>query len=223
LHIKAIIFDLDNTLMDRDTTFRKYSEQFVNDHLGHLDQLTQAEIVSDLKVRDADGYRDKQAFFEEMVECLPWKKQALTVPEIELYYNTHYMTHACKMDYVDEVLAYCQSQGYLMAIMTNGKHHIQYGKMGLLQLGEQFHTVIVSEDAGMKKPDRRIYQMALDKLEVAAENTVFVGDHPRNDIWGANQVGIRGIWLRRYHGWDDSLGIKPWKTIDQLNELLGII
>lgn len=222
MHIKAIIFDLDNTLMDRDTTFRKYSEQFVNDHLGHLDPITQDEIIGDLKVRDADGYRDKQAFFEEMVECLPWKNP-LTALEIEAYYNTHYMTHACKMDYVEEAIAYCQRRGYLLAIMTNGPHQIQYEKMNLLQLGEQFHTVIVSEDAGMNKPDPRIYQMALDKLEVTAENTVFVGDHPVNDIWGAHQVGIRGIWLRRNHPWDQSLGMNPWKTIDQLNEIMEII
>ncbi|WP_232510184.1 HAD family hydrolase [Paenibacillus crassostreae] len=220
--IKAIIFDFDNTLMDRDMTFRKYAEQFVCEHLDHLDPQTQDVIVSDLIVRDADGYRDKQAFFEEMVEVLPWKKP-LTAAEIKTFYNTHYMTHACRMDYVEEVLAYCSHRGYLMAVMTNGQHQIQYGKMDNLQLRDSFHTVIVSEDAGMKKPDPRIYQMALDQLEVEAEQCVFVGDHPVNDIWGANQLGIRGVWLRRNHKWDDSLGMKPWKSIDQLNELLEII
>ncbi|WP_438350230.1 HAD family hydrolase [Paenibacillus sp. FA6] len=222
MHIKAVIFDLDNTLMDRDMTFRKFTEQFVGEHLGHLDQHIQDEIVSDLKVRDADGYRNKQGFFAEMVEVLPWNN-LVTASEIEAYYNKHYMTHACRMDYVEEVLAYCKYRGYRMGIMTNGPHYNQYRKMDVLQLRELFHTVIVSEDAGMKKPDQRIYQMALDKLQVSAENTVFVGDHPVNDIWGANQVGIRGIWLRRNHLWDDSLGMKPWKMIDQLNELMEII
>jgi putative hydrolase of the HAD superfamily len=222
LHIKAIIFDLDNTLMDRDMTFRKFSEQFVSEHLGHLDQQTQDKIVADLKVRDADGYRNKQEFFAEMVAVLPWVNP-ITAIEIEAYYNIHYMTHACRMEFVEEALAHCQTRGYLMAIMTNGQHHIQYGKMDILQLRELFHTIVISEDAGMKKPDPRIYQMALDKLQVSAENTIFIGDHPVNDIWGANQVGIRGIWLRRNHLWDDSLGMKPWKTIDQLNELIEII
>lgn len=222
MNIKAIIFDLDNTLMDRDMTFHKYTEQFLNEHLGHLDQQAQDEIIADLKVRDADGYRDKQSFFEEMVDCLPWKNP-LTAHEIEAYYNKHYMTHASKMKYVEETIAHCQSRGYLLAIMTNGPHEIQYEKMNLLQLGEQFHTVIVSEDTGMSKPDPRIYELALDQMGVAAENTIFVGDHPRNDIWGAYQVGIRGIWLRRNHSWDESWGVKPWKTIDQLNELMDII
>ncbi|MNP12091.1 Pyrimidine 5'-nucleotidase YjjG [compost metagenome] len=220
--IQAIIFDLDNTLMDRDMTFRKFSEQFVREHLGHLDPLTQAEIVADLKVRDADGYRNKQEFFVEMEEVLPWEVP-VTASEIEAYYNIHYMTHACRMAYVEEALAHCKRRGYRMGIMTNGQHDIQYGKMDMLQLTELFHTVIVSEDTGMKKPDQRIYQMALDKLEVPAENTVFIGDHPVNDIWGAYQVGIRGVWLRRNHPWDDSLGMKPWKSIDQLNELMEII
>lgn len=222
MDLKAVIFDLDNTLMDRDTTFRKFSEQFVTDHLNHLGEFTQAEIVADMKVRDADGYRNKQEFFQELVDVLPWREK-LSAVDIEQYYNTHYMTHACRMAYVEESLIHCYQRGFVMGMVTNGKHHIQHGKINRLELMEHFHVVVISEDTGIQKPAPQIYQMALDQLGVTADQAVFIGDHPRNDIWGPHQVGIRGIWLRRNHVWDDDLEVKPWRTINELNELVEIV
>ncbi|HEY2492668.1 MAG TPA: HAD family hydrolase [Paenibacillus sp.] len=222
MDLKAVIFDLDNTLMDRDTTFRKFSEQFVSEHLSHLIKSAQAEIVVDMKIRDADGYRNKQQFFQELVDVLPWKNKVSAV-DIEQFYNIHYMTHACRMAYAEEALMYCNHRGYAMGIITNGRQHIQQGKINKLQLIEHFHTVVISENTGIQKPAPEIYQMALDQLGVTADQAVFVGDHPRNDIWGPDQVGIRGIWLRRNHIWDDELNVKPWRTIHELNELVEII
>lgn len=60
--VQALLFDLDNTLMDRDSTFRSFSEQFVSDFLGHLQPEEARRVVEDIIVRDADGYRDKDGF-----------------------------------------------------------------------------------------------------------------------------------------------------------------
>ncbi|MGF7050481.1 putative hydrolase of the HAD superfamily [Paenibacillus sp. DS2015] len=222
MDLRAVIFDLDNTLMDRDDTFRKFSEQFVTEHLSHLVATIQAEIVVDMKVRDADGYRNKQQFFQELVNVLPWEN-GLSAMDIEQYYNEHYMSHASRMAYVEEALIHCKQRGYVMGIITNGKHHIQREKIDKLQLNEHFHTIVISEDTGIQKPAPQIYQMALDQLGVTADQAVFIGDHPRNDIWGPNQIGIRGIWLRRNHLWDDELNVKPWRIIHELNELVEIL
>lgn len=59
---QALLFDLDNTLMDRDHTFRSFSTQFVKDFLGHLAEDEALLVVEDMIVRDADGYRDKDGF-----------------------------------------------------------------------------------------------------------------------------------------------------------------
>ncbi|MNO85275.1 Pyrimidine 5'-nucleotidase YjjG [compost metagenome] len=94
----------------------------------------------------------------------------------------------------------------------------------MLKLRHYFDEITVSGDLGIKKPDERIYRIALERLGVAAEDTVIVGDHPVNDIWGAARVGIRGVWLQRNHKWSDDLqGGKPWKEINELNELLSLL
>ncbi|MNN73951.1 Pyrimidine 5'-nucleotidase YjjG [compost metagenome] len=93
-----------------------------------------------------------------------------------------------------------------------------------MELRHFFDAIIVSGDLGIKKPDERIYRIALERLGASAEETVIVGDHPVNDIWGAAQLGIRGIWLLRNHKWNEELqGGKPWKEINELNELLPLL
>jgi putative hydrolase of the HAD superfamily len=56
-------------------------------------------------------------------------------------------------------------------------------------------VLVVSEEAGISKPDPGIFQIALDRLEVRAGETVMVGDSWANDIAGARRAGIRAVWF----------------------------
>ncbi|MNN54659.1 Pyrimidine 5'-nucleotidase YjjG [compost metagenome] len=144
--------------------------------------------------------------------------------ELKGYYDKNYMSHAKVMNYSLETLEACKSHGYKLGIITNGYSHLQHRKIDLLEIRHYFEEIIVSGDLGIKKPDERIYRIALERLGVSAEEAVIVGDHPVNDIWGAAQVGIRGVWLQRNHKWcDDLQGGKPWMEIHELNELLPLL
>jgi putative hydrolase of the HAD superfamily len=220
--IKGLLFDLDNTLMDRDHTFRSFSTQFVSDFLGHLQPEEAKQVVEDMIVRDADGYRDKDGFFAELSEVLPWKTP-VPASHIRTYYDERYSGHGALMLHAVDILAYCRGRGYRMGLVTNGRKNIQDGKIDLLNLRDFFHTIVISGEVGIKKPDPDIYRLALERLGADANETLFIGDHPVNDIWGAGRAGMESIWLRRNHPWDDKLGAGPWKTIDGLNELKQIL
>lgn len=221
--VRAILFDLDNTLMDRDQTFRGFAMQLVREKLQVTDADEQEHIVADMIKRDADGYRPKEGFFRELIEYLPWIQKP-DLGELKGYYDKHYMSHARTMNHSIETLEACKALGYKLGVITNGFSHLQHGKIDLLQLRPYFDAITVSGDHGIKKPDERIYRIALDRLGVSAEETLIVGDHPVNDIWGAAQLGIRGVWLLRNHAWGDQLqGGKPWKEIKELNELLPLL
>ncbi len=218
MKISAVIFDLDNTLMDRDHTFRAFSQKFVADYLGHVDEQKARDIVGYMRITDADGYREKQGFFEELVERLPWLERP-NADQLFAYYKEHYMKEARLMNHALEAIHACQAQGYKLGILTNGHHEIQYGKVEHLELESYFDVILTSGEAGIKKPDPKIYEMILEKLGTTGEETVFVGDHPTNDIWGASQSGMRGIFLRRSFEWDKQLDVEPWYVINELNEL----
>ncbi|MNW48914.1 Pyrimidine 5'-nucleotidase YjjG [compost metagenome] len=223
MECKAILFDLDNTLMDRDWTFREFAKQLVKECLNVPELEEQERIVSYMVERDADGYRPKEGFFQEMIDHLPWSRK-LDMGELKGFYDKNYMSHAKVMNYSLETLEACKSHGYKLGIITNGYSHLQHRKIDLLELRHFFDEITVSGDLGIKKPDERIYRTALERLDVSAEEAIIVGDHPVNDIWGAAQVGIRGVWLHRNHKWSDDLqGGKPWNEINELNELLPLI
>lgn len=221
--IKAVLFDLDNTLMDRDWTFREFAGQLIREKLKVSDPEERERILAYMIESDADGYRPKEGFFQELIETLPWTaKPDLT--ELKAYYDKNYMSHARVMDHAVDALEACKSLGLKLGIITNGFSHLQHGKIDLLELRRHFDAIIVSGDIGIKKPDERIYRIALEKLGAAPEETIIVGDHPRNDIWGASKVGIRGVWLLRKHAWSDDLeGGAPWRTINGLDEIAPLL
>ncbi|WP_379151732.1 HAD family hydrolase [Paenibacillus sp. sgz5001063] len=220
--VQALLFDLDNTLMDRDRTFRSFSRKFVQDLLAHLEPEEAGRVVEDIIVRDADGYRDKDGFFAELSRVLPWEK-VVTAAEIRDYYDETYITHGAPMKHAVEILEYCREQGYVMGLVTNGKKDIQYGKIDLLQIRGYFEQIVISGEVGISKPDPGIYRLALERLGTTADETLFIGDHPVNDIWGAAKAGMETIWLKRNHPWDEQLDAHPWKTIHELDELKSIL
>ncbi|MBY0009891.1 HAD family hydrolase [Paenibacillus typhae] len=219
---QALLFDLDNTLMDRDYTFRSFSTRFVKDFLGHLPEEEALRVVEDMIVRDADGYRDKDGFFAELSEVLPWRTP-VSAADIRVYYDTNYFSHGAAMKDAAEILDYCRERGYILGLVTNGKKDLQDGKIDLLGLRGYFKTIVISGEAGISKPDPAIYKLALERMGTSAEQTLFIGDHPVNDIWGAGKAGMDTVWLKRNHPWDESLDMQPWRTINELAELREII
>ncbi|MDU4698391.1 MAG: HAD family hydrolase [Paenibacillus sp.] len=221
--MKAVLFDLDNTLMDRDHTFRSFACQLVRECLVPMEETRREALVAEMIERDRDGYRPKEGFFQELLVWLPWEQET-TMEELKAYYDRNYMAHAKAMEYAEDTLKACRGKGLRLGIITNGYSHVQHAKIDLLNLRGYFDAIVVSGDVEIRKPDSRIYQLALDRLDVAPEETVIVGDHPVNDIWGAAQARIRGIWLRRKHTWDETLkGGKPWRMIQELNEIPALL
>ena len=85
------------------------------------------------------------------------------------------------------------------------------------------HTVF-SADALAWKPDSRIFQLSLDALRLQPHEAVYVGDSLYFDVWGAQQAGLRAVWIEQTHRWlPDGLDVEPDATIRRLHELLPVI
>ncbi|MFC3800285.1 HAD family hydrolase [Cohnella sp. GCM10012308] len=218
-NIQAVLFDLDNTLLDRTRTFQHFTSSFVHAYFQHSNQID--SIVSRIIELDEDGYKDKNLLFTELLEELPW----LTKPEInELlsYYNVHYVENALLMDYASEIISHVR-QKYKLGLITNGRTKIQYGKIDRLGIRNHFDVILVSEEAGVKKPDPRIFEMALEKLGLHPEQCLYIGDHPKNDVEGAGKSGMKTIWLEANQSWREEIVIRPDYTIRHLKELAEIL
>lgn len=77
-----------------------------------------------------------------------------------------------------ETLAWFRGRALKLAIVTNGSSPVQSAKIQALGISEYFDAIVISEAEGVSKPDRRIFDLALDRVGVTPAQAVFVGDHP---------------------------------------------
>jgi putative hydrolase of the HAD superfamily len=89
-----------------------------------------------------------------------------------------------------------------------------------LELAPLFDTILISDAEGISKPDRQIFDRALERLNVTAAQAVFVGDHPAVDIAGARGAGMRAIWKRDANVAE---AVEADAVIDELAELLTLL
>lgn len=218
---KAIIFDLDNTLLDRDITFRGFSEKLVDYYFSHHDAHVKETLIEQIRIADQDGYRNKLEMFTEFAEVLPWSEKP-DVTELYEFYKKEYVQSAVLMEMALDLLVHCKGS-YKLGLITNGFNEIQYGKIHRLELAPYFDTIIVSEEVNIKKPDPRIFQFALDQLRVNAEEAIYIGDHPINDIQGAGRSGMDTIWMSRNQTWVDTIEVQPIQVVRKLDELLAYL
>lgn len=107
---------------------------------------------------------------------------------------------------------------YRLAMVTNGIPDVQRTKIERASLAEYFDLLIVSGELGYGKPDARIYEETARRLGVSPAACIMVGDNFRRDVLGAQEAGIRGVWISI--GRDQPASdVSPWMTIVSLAEL----
>lgn len=89
-NLKAVIFDLDNTLLDRTKIFYNFATLFVDQYFPHIS--CSQNIINRIVELDQDGYRDKNELFTELLEDLPWEEKP-EHKELMEYYSLHYVKH----------------------------------------------------------------------------------------------------------------------------------
>ena len=122
-----------------------------------------------------------------------------------------------------ETLETLRGQGYRIGLISNtiwpAELHIEdLAELGLLPYLEHMDF---SGELGFWKPNPKIFQHAVAALDVTPEESVFIGDNPREDILGAQGVGMRAVWI---HSAEFPLGdVQPDAQIEALPELLPIL
>ncbi|WFB56728.1 HAD family hydrolase [Paenibacillus sp. BR1-192] len=219
--VKSIIFDLDETLTDRRAAINTFIKRLIARYFPDSDEAAQMMIAKQFKEADHNGYRDKREVYKMLVEQLPWVNPP-KADEYLSFFRGEIASCIQPMDQLVSVLRELKTWGLKLGIITNGTVQVQEGKIHQLGIREYFDSIVISEEAGVKKPDPAIFTRALSRLHAMPSETWYVGDHPHNDVIGAAQCGIKAIWYTRDGRWDDSLDVKPYRTIHKLEQLIPI-
>ncbi|HEY9168533.1 MAG TPA: YjjG family noncanonical pyrimidine nucleotidase [Lutibacter sp.] len=199
--IKHIFFDLDHTLWDFEansdvafkTVFKKHQvkadlQKFLNYYRGineHYWKLYREEKVTKEELRLGrlkDTFIKIKANFDiQLLESLSVDYIKVLPQHNKLFEGTH------------EILEHLYVN-YKLHIITNGFNEVQYKKINNSGLTKYFDKIITSEDAGVKKPNRIIFDYALELTKAVSEESIMIGDNWEADIMGAKDAGFDVIF-----------------------------
>jgi putative hydrolase of the HAD superfamily len=215
---KAILFDLDGTLWDRNDAVRGLAtEQHRQLHkwLGHIPERDYVERVVHL---DDNGRADKNLLYQTIGIEFGLSKSAVAVLHSDFW--TRYQAFIVPFPEVIETLHHLRRLEIRLGIITNGSMRLQEAKISRLGVSGLMDVVLISEREGVRKPDAEIFHRALGRLDVSPSEAWFVGDNPEDDVAGAHAAGLRAVW-RVCEEWDPPT--VPCERIGALDELLAFV
>ncbi len=232
--VQAILFDVLHTLVD-DSGFPRAQLRQLLEEAGHQVDPERFEAV--YRKITAHQYDWERAAVEELFRSIRDRHEARMkalfaelglTGERDLEADTHYLWDriATSRIYpeVQEVLTALQERGYRLALVSNADEDdpvIQ--ALHEADLPVRFEAIVTSQAVGAYKPAPRIFERALQELELEPEEVALVGDSPASDVMGGRRVGMRVIWVNR-----KKIGFPPGypepdATVSDLTGLLGLL
>lgn len=256
--IKAVIFDLDDTLLwdekSVQTAFDNTCNSAAKKHTIDPKELEKAvrekarqlyatyetyPFTQMIGINPFEGlwgnFLDDEENFRKMKEIVPtyrkeaWKKglQALSIDDPQLgeqlaeQFPRERRANPFVYDDTFTVLDELKND-YKLLLLTNGSPDLQNTKLEMTpELVPYFEHIVISGGFGKGKPHPSIFEHALRKLGVRADEAIMVGDNLMTDILGASKVGMKSVWIN--HNGTKPNEVTPTYEIKNLTELLPIL
>lgn len=218
--VRGLVFDLDNTLLDREATFIRVARSFYEELLRGTASVTRDDAVAMMVCWDSDGYSDRQTMLSRWLG--EWPETGLDMGSLTRWYRSTMARHVKPDVEVNRFLACLNERQVPWGIVTNGSSS-QHDKCRAAGLDSLAPFIIVSEEAGYRKPDPRIFRDALKATGLTSpEQIMFVGDNPLADIDGSRRFGMKAAWIRRGRQYPVDLQ-PPDHIIDVVTEVQNIV
>lgn len=231
---KAILLDLDDTILDSYSDPDAVWLQLCNEFADGLDNVTPDMLFSALGESREWFWRDSERARRGRLDLMQARRDIVTAALVHLGIQSSPIVEEMAYKYTTireegvrpfpgtiATLERLREAGTTMALITNGSAEMQRSKIERFDLAKHFDHVQVEGEFGIGKPDERAFWHALEILGVAASEAWMVGDNLEADIQGAQQVGIRAIWMDSAgRGLPDTTQIQPDRVIGTLSDLI---
>jgi len=207
-----LLLDLDNTLADREAAFLAWAR-------ARAVEWAPADVdaVAYLVEHDDDGIRPRREFLAAVSEHFGLRRP---VEELVADYRREVRRALPAVpDAVLERLTVLRTEGWKVAVVTNGEADVQSATVDQLGLRTLLDACCISGELGIRKPDPRIFEAAAARCGETLTHACMVGDG-EVDVLGADAAGIASIWLHRGRTWRRT-DIEPDRIADGLMEALS--
>ena len=220
--IKAVIFDLDNTLLD----FMKMKEYVVKAAIAGmieagLDIDNEESYKTIVSIYEKEGWENQQVFNYFLDRTVGEVNNKYLAAAIVAYRRAR-EANLLLYPNVNHTLVELMKIGIKLAVVSDAPSREAWMRIYYLNLHHHFDIVLTFDDTNARKPSPIPFQMALKELKTEPSETLMVGDWPERDVAGANNLGIRTIFAR----YGDSFGTinsgADW-DINDVYEIVGIV
>lgn len=215
-YIKAVIFDFIGTLVNVENYDLENSKAKLCKAIAEAGFNVSAERFMEAYSKAHEKYRVIR--YQELVEVTNaiWISEALnnlgfpTTPEdtriktaVNAFFEDYVGTlqlRPCARNMLKKLVS-----DYKLGLISNFTYApVIYAGLRKLDINRFFNAILVSEETGWRKPNTKIFQEALRRLGVTAEETIYVGDSPAEDIEGARTVGMKTVFVpSQFYAFED--------------------
>lgn len=220
--IKAVIFNLDNTLLD----FIRMKERAV---AAAVEAMIEAGLDVDLEesykkimhLYESHGWENQEVFNDFLIELSGKVNYKYLAAAIVAYRRAR---EASLMPYpnVSKTLTELARNGVKIAVISDAPAREAWLRIYYLNLHHHFDLVLTFDDIGVRKPDPKGFKMVLERLQIKAEEAIMVGDWPERDMVGASQLGMKTVFARYGDTFDTVDSGADW-DVDNIYEIVNII
>ena len=223
MRIRALTLDLDDTLWPVAPALER-ADHAVDDYLrAHWPQVAQAwpiPAMRALRMQVAQAHPELAHDFTAQRQLTlreAFSRCGIAAAPIDTLWEIYFAQRNTVTLYPDSLPALARlAARWPLASLTNGNADI--ARVGVQA---HFRYAIAAREVGVGKPDPRIFQVAAQRLDVAATELLHVGDDPELDVLGARRAGLRTAWINRGNAaWPEALGAAPDITVRDLGELV---
>ena len=224
--IKDVFFDLDHTLWDFDKNSKHTFEKILTDNEIIIDIDVFLEVYIPINTnywklyRENNISKDKLRYgrLDDTFKALDIDISTKIIYKLSDDYIKYLSSFNFLIDGTIPILKFLESR-YKLHIITNGFQEVQNLKLINSGIDGFFKTITNSEMAGVKKPNQRIFQLAIDKARTDFDSSIMIGDNLEADIHGALNSGMDAI-LFNFHKINVPKGVISINKLNQLKDYL---
>jgi putative hydrolase of the HAD superfamily len=229
-NIKAVLFDIDDTLFDRNlaqsivlelilkklpNVFRSLKMERILEAFFESDRISTEAFYAGAP---SEGLRDARS--RHFLRLLGISEDYADIVT-EIYINEYPSINAPVEGAVPLVIE--SSRQFKVGAVSNGLPDVQYHKLETIGLRDVFACIVLSEEIGIRKPDPAIFQRAADLLGVPSSACLYVGDSYDSDIVGAKAAGMLTCWFCRDASYPENAVIYTDFAVNSLEKFQRIL
>lgn len=205
--IKAVLFDLDGTIINTNELIIKSFEHVLNEFLGL--KVERNEII--------------KSFGEPLVKTMEYYGGTRAMEAVEEYLTFSKGIHneyIRSYDHVEEGLKELKNNGLRLGIVTSKIREVALKGMDIFNLAPYFDVIICPEDTKKHKPDGEPVEKACRELGIKTSEALMIGDSHNDILCGKNAGAYTGVVNYTYLDRNEIMELKPDIDIDRIGDII---